>query len=169
MSPDYDDDVHTVLFYCNECGQSTPPNVEWCVCGVANQYFDGVEINRVVNTYSAVNRFAILLNQFELSTDEQLICRAIYDCIEGYYSECCNTRKNLPSQSYTLYKIFELAKLYKHLPSISLPNQKTVIALDRVFKQCCIHYSWVYKPTTRSAYKTHPIMINGEVREIVIN
>lgn len=161
------DDVVMTTFDCPACGQKIPPNVEWCICGCANQHFDGVEVDHIVNTYSAVARFVILLSNFVLSTDEQLVCRAIHDCIEGYYS-MLNDRKNLPSQTYLLYKVFELAKIYRHLPAITLPNQKTVIELDRVFKRCCTYYGWEYRPTTRSAYRTHPILINGEIREIMI-
>jgi len=163
-----DDGVKIVSFNCTICGQNNTPEIEWCVCGSMNPYYDSSEQEHVLNTYSAINRFSNSLNPFELSTDETLVCKAIFDCIETFYNET-DSRKNLPSQSYTLYKVFELAKLYQHLPSIKLPNQSTVITLDRCFKLCCMRYGWEYKPTTRSAYKTHPILINGEIRDVEIN
>lgn len=165
---DQTDTVMTATSYCLECRQINKTDIQWCVeCGTYNPYFDG-DIDHVLNTYSAGCRIANMLNELNLSSDDQVRCKAIYDNIETFYGQCSD-RHNLPNINYILYKIFEIAGITGLYNDIKLPSDSTVITLDKTFKSCCKYYNWKYIPTVKDAHKLFPVFINGKITHMAIN
>jgi hypothetical protein len=165
---DQNDEVRVISTYCTECRAHNKTDVQWChQCGTLNLNYHG-DIEHILNTYAASTKITTMVTEMNLTSHDQMVCRAIYNHIESYYNQS-NERHNLPSNQYILYKVLEIAGLPDKLSNIKLPSNSTVISLDKSFEKCCAYYGWKYIPTVKTAHKLHPVLINGVIQYIPIN
>lgn len=73
--------------------------------------------------------------------------KSMFNKIQEPFYIFSNGRSNLMNYQYIIYKFFQILGLNEFLDNISLPNVKSIIPYDEIWKDVCCHLGWGFIST----------------------